>query len=280
MLNEDTRDLRGMRDAVAAAERAAASGANLLLVGPPGGGKTMLARRIPGILPPLSEQACRWLAAEYEGCGLREVRAADRWSAIEDTRALPAWDPDCRPFRAPHHTVSEAGLCGLRQDLRLYRTPRGEQITVQGSCGQLQPERRVSWFRSGEVQLARFGVLLLDELPEFRASAIEALARAHRAMAVGAPLIVASALPCPCGWHGSAARECRCSVGARQSYSVRVERYASALGFDVRATLAPLTIADLAHGEPAESSAVIRKRVTANLSSAEVWLLEDEAVRP
>ena len=128
---DDLTDVRGQAAARRALEIAAAGGHNLAMIGPPGAGKTMLARRLPSLLPPLSTEEALEVTAIHSVAGL-----------LSATRGLSL----ARPFRAPHHTVSEIGLVG-------------------GGDGP----------RPGEVSLAHHGVLFLDELPEFRRSALEAL---------------------------------------------------------------------------------------------------------
>ena len=174
----DLADVRGQHQARRALEIAAAGGHNLLLVGSPGAGKTMLARRLPSILPPLTRTEALEATQLHSVAGLLTGRGL----LVE------------RPFRSPHHTVSTAGLLG------------GGSTVV----------------RPGEVSLAHHGVLFLDEVTEFRRDAIEALrqpledghvvvTRAGGSVAFPARCtLVAAANPCPCGFHGDPARDCRC----------------------------------------------------------------------
>jgi magnesium chelatase family protein len=185
----DLADVAGQENAKRALEVAVAGGHNLLMFGPPGSGKTMLARRVPGLLPPLTFEEALEATVVHSVAGLIRQRGL-----LEE-----------RPFRAPHHTISDAGLVG----------------------GSSMP-------RPGEVSLAHRGVLFLDELPEFRRHVLEslrqpledcevAIARAGRSVTYPADVMLVAAMnPCPCGHLGGAARRCRCTAHELVAYRRRI----------------------------------------------------------
>lgn len=210
---------------------------HLLLIGPPGTATTMIARRLIGLVP-LTEHAQRWITAEYDAIfGDGPVRVIAE-----------------APFRAPHHTISQAALVGS--------TRMGLQIGPHPAVLKL-PRVRVS--HPGEVDLARFGVLLLDEVAEFSLGAITALRVRLDAMESGAPVVVATATPCPCGWFGSSVRECTCTEDMRKRWSVRIDSVVRVLSIGSRVDVAPLSMANLRETfkERCRSTESIREAVIA-----------------
>ena len=226
----DLSDVRGQAHAKRALEVAAAGGHALLLRGAPGCGKTMLAARLPGLLPPL----------EFDEA-LEVTRIHDAAGQLRERETIVA----ARPFRAPHHTASSAGLLGGGQPPR-----------------------------PGEVSLAHRGVLFLDELPEFNRRSLDALrqvleerrivlARARHSCVFPASFqLIAACNPCKCGWHGSGVRDCRCDDEAVARYAARVsgpllDRV------DLHLAIRPVPWKDLDTGDTEATSASVRERVVA-----------------
>jgi magnesium chelatase family protein len=217
----------GQELAKRALEVAAAGGHNLLLFGPPGCGKTMLARRLPGILPPLEFDEALEATVVHSVAGLTRQRGL-----LTE-----------RPFRSPHHSVSDAGLIG----------------------GSSPP-------RPGEVSLAHHGVLFLDELPEFRRHVLESLrqpaedgevtlARAARSITYPARFALIAAMnPCPCGHHGAAAGRCRCTAPELLRYRRRISGPLLDR-LDLQVDVPAVAPAELASAGSGTSTAEVRERV-------------------
>lgn len=223
---EDFADVKGQTAARRAIEVAVSGGHNLLMIGSPGSGKTMLARRIPSILPPLTPDEALEVTAIHSVAGALKEAVITR-----------------RPYRAPHHTVSDAGLIGGGT----HPTP-------------------------GEVSLAHRGVLFLDELPEFHRRVLEVLrqpledgavtiARSAGTLTFPADFMLVAAMnPCPCGFAGDPKRACRCPETAIRNYRARVSGpLLDRIDLHVEVPAVPFEA--LANATPGESSATIRERI-------------------
>lgn len=211
-----------------ALEVAAAGSHNLILIGPPGSGKSMLAKRLPSILPPFT---------------LQESLETTKIHSVAGKIGLDTSLMTQRPFRSPHHTISNVAMVG----------------------GGAFPQ-------PGEISLAHNGILFLDELPEFNRSVLEVMRQpledrtitvSRARLSVDYPanfMLVASMNPCPCGYYNHPDRPCLCSPGAVQKYMNRVSGPLLDR-IDIQVEVVPVPFEKISDGRPSECSEAIRERV-------------------